>query len=74
MEPAAKRLRADDATPAFAQERELLGQSITDALLQASAHVLREYMPDVTTERQARTRGGTHCRALPALLCCPAGG
>ena len=61
--PSAKRLRSDNAPPGVEHERELLGRSITDALLQASSLVLKEYMPDVTAERQARPRGITRGRA-----------
>ena len=66
-EPAAKRARSDSAPPGVAHEREVLGRSITDALLQASSHVLKEYMPDVTTERQARA-------PRTAQACVPPGG
>lgn len=72
-EPPAKRPRSDSAPPSVAHEREVLGRSITDALLQASSHVLKEYMPDVTTERQARARRPRTPARRQAALRCQAG-
>ena len=71
--PAAKRLRSDNAPPGVEHERELLGRSVTDALLQAASLVLKEYMPDVTAERQARRRHIRRGRALRTARRRPAG-